>query len=100
MSEKRKRPAPVAPGREARKDNTQHKDKGSKSPPDNQYALSETLLAECRCAVLRTKLATVNIEAVGVALKYGLVSVEQAMELLDARDALDWLDLIGGPDNG
>ena len=93
MSEIRKRPAPVAPGREAIKDNTQHKDKNSQSAPGNQAALRETFLAECRCAALRNKLATVNIEAVGIALKHGLVSVEQAMELLDARDALDWLDL-------
>ena len=100
MSAIRKRPAPVAPGREARKDNAQHKDKGSQSSLENQHALSEALLAEFRCAVLRTKLATVNIEAVGVALKHGLVNVEQAMELLDARDALDWLDLVGRPDNG
>ena len=100
MSEIRKRPAPVAPGREARKDNTQHKDEDSQSPLENQRALSEVFLAECRCAVLRTKLTTVNIEAVGVALKYNLVTVEQAMELLNAHDALDWLDLIGGLDNG
>jgi len=99
MSALRNRPAPVAPGREARKEKTQHKDKSSQSPSENQDALSDTFLAECQCAVLRTKLATVNIEAVGVALKHGLVSVEQAMELLDARDALDWLDLDGGPDH-
>ena len=99
MSEIRKRPAPVAPGREARKDNAQHKDKSSQSPPENQDALIEIFLAECRCAVLRTKLATVNIEAVGVALKHRLISVKQVMELLNAHDALEWLDLDRGPDH-
>ena len=71
----------------------------SHSPSENQDALSDVFLAECRCAVLRTKLATVNIEAVGVALKHRLISVKQALELLNAHDALDWLDLDGGPDH-
>ena len=99
MSEIRKRPAPVAPGREAIKDNALYDDQDRESPSENQEIMREVFLAECRCAVLRNKLATVNIEVVGVALKHGLVSVEQAMELLDARDALDWLDLIGGPNH-
>jgi hypothetical protein len=46
------------------------------------------LLAELRCAVIRARLWQVDIEAVGIALKNGLVTPEQALELLDDCDCL------------
>jgi len=46
------------------------------------------LLAELRCAAIRARLWQADIEAVGIALKVGLVSPEQALELLDDCDAL------------
>ncbi len=46
-------------------------------------AVREALLAELRCSVLRAKLLALDCETAGVALKYRLVTVEQAMELLD-----------------
>lgn len=92
MNEARKSPAPVAAGREAIKD-TLYKEKNSQSHPPDQDKLRETLLAEFRRAVLRTKLAATDIETVGVALKHRLITVQQAMELLNAQDALDWLSL-------
>jgi hypothetical protein len=46
------------------------------------------LLAELRCAALRAKLWQRDIEAVGLALKAGLVEPEQALELLHGCDAL------------
>ena len=46
------------------------------------------LLAEFRCAVLRARLWQADIEAVGIALKGGLIHPEQALELLSDCDAL------------
>jgi hypothetical protein len=46
------------------------------------------LLAELRAASLRARLWQADIEAVGLALKYGLVEPEQALELLHDCDAL------------
>ena len=46
------------------------------------------LLAELRCAALRAKLWQHDIEAVGLALKAGLVEPEQALALLQDCDVL------------
>jgi len=46
------------------------------------------LLAELRCASLRARLWQADIDAVGMALKGGLIHPEQALELLQGCDAL------------
>jgi hypothetical protein len=46
------------------------------------------LMAELRCASLRARLLQADIDAVGMALKAGLVEPEQALELLDDCDCL------------
>jgi hypothetical protein len=46
------------------------------------------LLAELRCASLRARLWQADIDAVGLALKAGLVEPEQALELLADCDCL------------
>jgi len=46
------------------------------------------LLAELRCASLRARLWQADIDAVGMALKAGLVAPEHALELLQECDAL------------
>jgi hypothetical protein len=46
------------------------------------------LLAELRCAVLRARLWAADIEAVGIALKGGLIEPDQALEILADCDAL------------
>ena len=46
------------------------------------------LLAELRCASLRVRLWQADIDAVGMALKAGLVEPEQALELLHECDCL------------
>jgi len=46
------------------------------------------LLAELRCAAIRARLWQADIEAVGLALKHGLVHPEEALELLHDCDAL------------
>jgi hypothetical protein len=48
----------------------------------------EYLLAELRCAAMRARLWQADIEAVGLALKAGLVEPEQALELLHDCDCL------------
>ncbi len=85
-------PAPAAAAHEA-KSACHNASKSNETSLEKRAALRQALLAELRCAALRARLAGNDIEVAGVALKYGLVSVEQAMELLDARDALGWLDL-------
>jgi hypothetical protein len=46
------------------------------------------LLAELRCAALRARLWQADIDAVGLALKSGLIEPEQALELLADCDCL------------
>jgi hypothetical protein len=46
------------------------------------------LLAELRCASLRARLWQADIDAVGLALRAGLVEPEQALELLADCDCL------------
>ena len=46
------------------------------------------LLAELRCAALRARLWQADIEAVGIALKGGLIGPDQALELLAYCGAL------------
>ena len=53
------------------------------------------LMAELRCASLRARLWQADIDAVGMALKAGLVSPEQALELLADCDCLQFVS----PDN-
>jgi hypothetical protein len=51
----------------------------------------EYLLAELRCASLRARLWQADIDAVGMALRAGLVSPEQALKLLDDCDCLQFI---------
>ena len=46
------------------------------------------LLAEMRCAVMRVHIQQADIEAIGIALKGGLVTPDQALALLDDVDVL------------
>jgi hypothetical protein len=46
------------------------------------------LIAELRCASLRARLWQADIDAVGMALRAGLVEPEQALELLRECDCL------------
>lgn len=54
------------------------------------------LLAELRCASLRARLWQADIDAVGLALRTGLISPEQALELLHDCDALQLVGLREG----
>jgi hypothetical protein len=46
------------------------------------------LLAELRCAALRARILASDVDAIGLALKGGLVTPEQAIDLLADCDAL------------
>lgn len=50
------------------------------------------LLAELRCASLRARLWQADIDAVGLALKGGLIEPEQALELLNDCDCLQLIE--------
>jgi hypothetical protein len=52
----------------------------------------EYLLAELRCASLRARLWQFDIEAVGIALKAGWISPEQAVEALADCDCLQLIE--------
>jgi hypothetical protein len=52
---------------------------------------SAYLLAELRCASLRARLRQADIDAVGMALKAGLVEPEQALELLADCNCLQFI---------
>lgn len=49
---------------------------------------TDYLLAELHCAALRARILQADIEAVGLALKGGLISPDQALDLLHDVDAL------------
>jgi hypothetical protein len=52
----------------------------------------EYLLAELRCASLRARLWQADINAVGLALKAGLVEPDQALELLHDCNCLQLIE--------
>jgi len=52
----------------------------------------EYLLAELRCASLRARLWQADIEAVGIALKGGWISPEQAVDALHDCDCLQLIE--------
>jgi hypothetical protein len=51
----------------------------------------EYLVQEFRCAVLRARLEAADLEAIGLALKAGLVTAEQALEIADDCGALRYI---------
>jgi hypothetical protein len=58
------------------------------SAPSTRY---EYLIQEFRCAVLRARLEAADLEAIGLALKAGLVDAEQALELAADCNCLRWI---------
>jgi hypothetical protein len=50
------------------------------------------LLAELRCASLRARLWQADIDAVGLALKAGLITPEQALDTLADCDCLQLIE--------
>jgi hypothetical protein len=53
----------------------------------------EYILAEFRCALAKAKLAARDIEAVGLALKNGVVTPEQAAAMFWDSEAIQFLGL-------
>src|SRR5215831_9675864 len=51
----------------------------------------EYLIQEFRCAVLRARLEANDLEAIGLALKAGLVTAQQALELAAGCGCLHWI---------
>jgi hypothetical protein len=49
------------------------------------------LISEFRCAVLRARLEASDLEAIELALKAGLITAEQALELAADCGALRWI---------
>ena len=56
----------------------------------------EYVLCEFRCALVRAKLAQLDIEAAAVALKHNIVSPEQAVAMLWDTEAGHYLGMDGG----
>ena len=61
--------------------------------PTNDDGKREYILAEFRCALTKAKLAQRDIEAVGLALKNGIVTPEQAAAMFWDSDAVQFLGL-------
>jgi hypothetical protein len=53
----------------------------------------EYLLAEFRCALIKAKLAQLDIEAVAIALKHKIVTPEQAVAMFWQSEAVHFLGL-------
>jgi hypothetical protein len=62
-------------------------------PDDVVEARRQYLLAELRCALLRARLLAVDIEAIGLALRGGLITADQACDLLSDCDVLRLLGI-------
>jgi hypothetical protein len=52
---------------------------------------AEYLLAELRCAALRARLAACDIDAIGIALRAGIVDPDVAFEWLHECNALSYV---------
>jgi hypothetical protein len=57
----------------------------------NSEQLTAYLLAELRCARLRARIAVEDIDAIGLALKNGLISPAQAISHIEDADAFRFL---------
>ena len=56
------------------------------------------ILADFRCALIKAKLAQLDIEAVAIALKYNIVTPEQAAAMFWETEAVQFLGLsFAGP---
>jgi hypothetical protein len=51
----------------------------------------EYLLAELRCAALRARLAACDIDAIGIALRAGMIDTDTAVQWLHGCAALDYV---------
>lgn len=94
MIEERETPGPVAAGSEGY---TGVHFNGVETPSESSIQglesqdedeLREALLAELRCELVLSKMDTLKIERLGVALKNGLISVRQCLAL--QRDPTTW----------
>jgi hypothetical protein len=54
---------------------------------------TEYLLAELRCAALRARLAACDIDAIGIALRAGMIDPHTALEWLHDCAALSYIQL-------
>jgi hypothetical protein len=59
---------------------------------------NEYVLAEFRCALIKTKLAQYDIEAVALALKLRLVTAEQAVGMFWDSEAVRFVGITLGPE--
>jgi len=57
-----------------------------------QQDFREYVLAELRCAHLRARLAQLDIEAAGIALRAHMIAPEVALEWLADADALKYVE--------
>jgi hypothetical protein len=60
---------------------------------DSKTGRREYVLAEFRCALIKAKLAQLDIEAVAIALKYDIVTPEQAAAMYWDSEAIHFLGL-------
>jgi hypothetical protein len=60
-------------------------------------ARRDYVLAEFRCALVKAKLAQLDIEAVGLALRYRMITPEEAVALFWDSEAVHFIGLeLGG----
>lgn len=59
--------------------------------PDEGLAYREYVLAELRCAILRARLAALDIETAGIALRAGMIEADTALEWLRDAGALEYV---------
>jgi len=82
MTEERKTPGPGATGAEGCK--RKHKQLESSTQgleSQDEDELREALLAELRCELVLSKMDTLNIERLGIALKHRLIGVQQCLAI-------------------
>jgi hypothetical protein len=64
---------------------------GNKANAATAMSFDEYLLAELRAASLRARILQAEIDAIGVALKGGLITAEQALVLMNGVDLLRYI---------
>jgi hypothetical protein len=65
----------------------------TQNPVTGSESIRDYVLAEFRCATVKAKLAVLDLEAVATALKLGIITPDQAIEMFWNSEAVQFVGL-------
>ena len=96
MKSKRETPGPAATGSRGRNVEVRQSETSIQGlESQDEDGLREALLAELRCDLILSKMDTLKIERLGIALKNGMISVRQCLARQVADDHAAFHDMEG-----